>query len=272
MGEIATEYQDCLVTFIDILGFRELLATQPASQIAEHLQLFRRVSGVKNGQRQGTDTEHKSATRIETISDAIVRIVPDQEHDSYTGSRIYDEVLSLVEIQIECLQRGLLVRGATAFGSVHIPRGHEGPIFGPALVEAFEMESREVVYPRVAIHADVIARNRKSADPHLVESFEHDNFMLEVLLSRDGLGLYYVDYLKVVSDNRYSGDVEMVGFLSQHKALIERGLSMPSGAVRRKYNWLCDYHNASIGNIINHSWDYRWDLPPAEGKGLLIEM
>ena len=271
MGDFANKYQNCLVTFFDILGFRELLATQSASEIAEHLQVFRRVSGVKNKEWQGADTACKGETRIETISDAIVRIVPDQEHDSYTGSRVYDEVLSLLEIQIECLQRGLLVRGATAFGSVHIPRGHEGPIFGPALVEAFEMESREVVYPRIAIHADVIARHRKSTDPRLVASFEHDKFMLEVLLSRDGFGLYFVDYLKVISDNRYSGDIEMIDFLSQHKALIERGLSMPSGAVRRKYNWLCDYHNASIGNIVDHSWDHRWDLPPTEGKSLLIE-
>ncbi|WP_418610300.1 hypothetical protein [Gluconobacter cerinus] len=51
----------------------------------------------------------------------------------------------LKKIQMDYFQQALLLRGATTIGPMYVYLNTAEPVFGHALVEAFEMESREVI-------------------------------------------------------------------------------------------------------------------------------
>ena len=180
------------------------------------------------------------------MSDAIVR-VRTIETQYYVGA-LYWELLDLLHIQIDCLNAGILVRGAMTIGHMHVGTNLDGPIFGPALVQAYEMEGREVIYPRIAAHEDVITRHR--ADERLRQedhSLKEEQKFLSDILIEDEAGLHSIDYLRASLSEFESHYEDWLTFLEEHKELIETRVSDTANAsVRRKYNWMKIYHNSVV--------------------------
>ncbi len=241
-------YEECIVTFFDVLGFKNLVNSRSGSEVIEILNTFRRLS---RGDEEApvhtmSDARLYSQVHTEVVSDAIVRsrTVETQQN---SGPLAW-ELLDLLHIQIECVGRGMLIRGATTIGHMHLGINFDGPVFGPALIEAYETEDSEVVYPRIAIHEDVLEYHKDN--PWLWmegHSYDHEKETLDHILAKDGSGFYFIDYLRASLgeiDGEYSGWIE---FLQRHKELIDEGLSaIRSGAIRRKYSWLKSYHNMVI--------------------------
>lgn len=272
-GTNPLEYQECIVTFFDILGFRAMLASMHPKDIAESLAIFRKASGQDTPLASG-DGPYAAApetTRVEIVSDAIVRVTPNAVDSVTNMSGLFNELTALKEIQLECLQRGILLRGATTIGPMYIDPDPAGPVFGPGLVEAFEMESREVFYPRIAVHSDVVERYRRNADAALAASFTVDREMVALLLTQDGAGLNYIDYIRVIFDDLNWSPDEVFAFLQSHKSLVETGLQTPAGSIRRKYTWLRDYHNKSIDNALKSGLWKLGEFGPAAWSALRID-
>jgi hypothetical protein len=241
-------YEECVVTFFDVLGFKNLVNNRSGSEVIEMLNTFRRLSTGDEEPPVDTmsDARLYSQVHTEIVSDAIVRsrTVETQQN---SGPLVW-ELLDLLHIQIECVGRGILIRGATTIGHMHLGINFDGPVFGPALIEAYEMEDTEVIYPRIAIHEDVLDRHRENdwlwMEGH---SYEDEEETLSKLLTKDGSGFYFIDYLRA-SLGEIDGDFAgWIVFLEHHKELIDAGLDAhQSGAIRRKYSWLKSYHNAVI--------------------------
>ncbi|MFX4221544.1 MAG: hypothetical protein ACMVO3_11550 [Thalassobaculum sp.] len=185
-------------------------------------------------------------------------------------SELFNELIVLKEIQIECLQRGVVLRGATTIGPMYVDPDPAGPVFGPGLVEAFEMESREVLYPRIAVHSDVVERYKNDADAALAASYAVDREMVALLLTQDGVGLNYIDYIRmIVDDQNWTAD-EVFGFLQLHRSRIDKGLQARTGSIRRKYTWLRDYHNKSIDYALTSGSIWFDKIGPANWEALRI--
>lgn len=249
-------YRECIVTFFDILGFRELMASKQPSEIAESLMVFRKVSGCDAplGSVGKLSAAASTTTRVEIVSDAIVRVTPNAVDPLTNMTEHFNELIILKEIQSECLQRGLLLRGATTIGPMYLHSDQGWPVFGPGLVGAFELESREVIYPRIAVHSDAVERYRNDADAAKAASYEVDREMVSLLLTQDGAGHSFVDCVRVIIDDQNWGPDEVFAFLQSHRILINQGLRASSGGVRRKYTWLHDYHNKSIDHLLASNW------------------
>jgi hypothetical protein len=173
----------------------------------------------------------------------------DVQHDS--GPFIW-ELIDLLHIQIACIQHGILVRGATTIGQMHLGLQFEGPIFGPALVEAYEMEDKEVVYPRIVIMDEALDQHRhdRSLWNH-GHTYEMESPHVEKLLKRDGAGPHYIDYLRASFDEFDDPNIDWPNFLNQHKKLIERELAeSPPPPVRRKLRWLKNHHNEVVNEAL----------------------
>ncbi len=241
-------YEECLVTFFDILGFRSLLNTRSGPEIAQFLSIFRQVSqgdDITPATRSDELRLHSEVT-AEIMSDAIVRVrTIDTQY--YIGA-LYWELLDLLHIQIDCLNADILVRGAMTVGYMHVGTNLDGPIFGPALVQAYEMEGSEVIYPRIVVHEDVLARLREDErlrrEEHTVE--EEEEYLSHILVE-DEAGLHYIDYLRA-SSIAFEPDFEdWLAFLVEHKQLIETRLPQAvNSSVRRKLNWMKIYHNRVV--------------------------
>ena len=240
-------YEDCLVTFFDILGFRNLLNTKSSAEISEFLSVFRQSSQTEDivPATRSDEVRLHSEVTAEIVSDAIVRVRTTETQ--YHVGALYWELLDLLHIQIDCLNAGILVRGAMTIGPMHVGTNFEGPVFGPGLVQAYEMEGREVIYPRIAVHEDVIARHQNDESLRREDhSLEDDEKYLSGILIEDEAGLQSIDYLRA-SFYEFETYTDWLLFLGGHKRLIETGLAENTNAVvRRKYNWMKIYQNTVI--------------------------
>lgn len=262
-----TAYEECVVTFFDILGFRHLLNTRSGAEISDILQKFRRLSEIDEivPAQRSDEVRLQSEAQIEIISDAIVRVRTTETQ--YASGPLIWEIIDLLHIQIDCLNRGILIRGASTVGFMHLGVKLEGPIFGPALVQAYEIEENEVVFPRIVIHEDVIERHRTDSsmwrDGH---SFADEERHIRNLLKSDESGMFFIDYLRASLSEFDDGFSDWVRFLARHKDLIERGLvEAGSSKVRRKYTWMKSYHNQVIEEYLQNCDDDAFD----EGFGEL---
>jgi hypothetical protein len=249
------EYEECVVTFLDVLGFRALLRSESADQIAKILNILRSVSKPDTPLEVTRSDEFRIQSEAvqEIISDAVVRART--LNTKYRDGAFIWEIIDLLHIQIECIANGVLLRGAVTIGDLHIGQDLKGPVFGTALVRAYEMESDEVVYPRIAIDETALARHRTDASlwregHELADEVEH----LQRLLKQDESGLHFIDYLGACFDELDNGFVGLIEFLGAHKDIIEKGISASKGnqKVSRKYNWLKLYHNRYIETILSN--------------------
>lgn len=246
------DYEECLVTFFDVLGFRNLLHTRSGAEIREMLSTFRQVSeGDAEAPARSDDMRMLSQVHAEIVSDAIVRTRTTETQ--YRVGPLVWELIDLLYIQIDCLNSRILVRGAMTIGHMHLGIGFDGPVFGPGLVQAYEMEDREVVFPRIAVHEDVLTRHREDSslwrEGH---DYEDEARHLSNLLREDESGLHFIDYLPASLSELDYDYLEWLPFLHRHKEMVERGLSTsPNATVRRKFSWLRNYHNGVIDETLS---------------------
>ena len=195
------------------------------------------------------------------MSDAVVR-VRTIETQSQDGPFLY-ELLNLMHAQIECLNRGILIRGGLTIGDVHVGFDGSGPVFGPAMVRAYEIEQTEAVYPRVAI--DEAAIEAFLSDRFLWQEgqFDENDFEMArryIAVGEDGS--YFLDYLAAADTGEFDdGDIGRFSFLTRHREFIESELRSVTGRERRKLIWLANYHNRFVAELRT-----RYDNTDASGE------
>ena len=230
------------MTYLDILGFRSLIKNSSVDELRNILKVFRR-----------TAKPYGAQVHMEIVSDAVVRATTISR--KHRDGAFFRELMDLLHIQIESITNGIVVRGALTIGEMHIGKGKMGPLFGPALVRAYTMESNEVIFPRIAV--DEKAIEILEGDMSLWtdgEIQEEERDLLRNMLRTDDSGLQYIDYLNsnfLISelDTGYLGYTQL---LRHHKTLIDKGIKNScEPRILRKYVWLKNYHNRHIEKEMN---------------------
>ena len=189
-------YEPCIVSFIDVLGFRNLLGTRHAHDIRDVLLQLREFTAPieERPTRRVKDARLLSRAFADSVSDGVVRVrVFDTQ---YNDGAFFHELLDLLHAQIECIGHGVVIRAGVAIGNAHVGLDGKGPVFGPAMVRAYEIETNEAVYPRIVVdHAAYQsfledARLRKQ-DHRLEEELRYVDRLLRV----NSDGKRFVDYL-----------------------------------------------------------------------------
>lgn len=144
----------CAVLFVDILGVREMnLGREAATNL---IKLERAIS------RTYRDfLDPRSAWRAAFFSDTLVLATPVDEAggDEYAVGGL---AVQAALLQLDLARQGFFLRGGISIGQFHI---RHGLIFGPALVDAYELENRTAVQPRV-----VFARAAESTKQDFIAS------------------------------------------------------------------------------------------------------
>lgn len=242
-------YEECVVTYLDVLGFKSHIYEKSGEEVSRILNRFRRAAEPYRFEDEAHDEAvARTEAGVEILSDAIVRARPVIENNRY-GVLVH-ELMDLRYAQIGCIANGILVRGALTVDYLHLGGDLRGPYFGPGLIRAYEMERKEVVFPRIAIEERVIQRFTNRNDPSLrsdVNTYEYEVQFLNDILKEDESGLCFVDYLNAGPgefDDAYAGLYE---FFQRHHNLISSSLeSLERPDILRKFNWLKKYHNSRI--------------------------
>lgn len=138
-----------LVGFIDILGFAGLVR-----QIERRPKLFRIIRDtldiVMEQERRTRARSRVAKVRVTAFSDCYV-ISAEPAHEVDLFSTVH-------WLAAHLLTTGILTRGAIVFGPIY----HRGrTLFGPAVVEAHDLERQVAYYPRVVVSEEAMTRVAK---------------------------------------------------------------------------------------------------------------
>ncbi len=287
------EYKQGIVTFVDLLGWRNLLVTKTPDELAKVLEILR-SEGDPNTEllqeidalsawRRGEDEGWGSMYEYATLSDCVFRCT-DSHHKinkELPHGQLFHELMDLMFIQARLAHEGYLIRGAVTYGKYHGARdSHGSALFGPAIARAYEIETKLANYPRIVIDPAVIEGFFLSK---VLKSYHHSHNYewskhIKPLLRRDESGVWFLDYLGGFIDAVGEQD-PVLGFFERHKDLVEMKLAEMKkerpypDSITDKVLWLLRYHNATINRLTKA--DLRWlsgDGYKAKKEDFLVEI
>lgn len=146
-------------------------------------------------------------------------------------------------LQSNLVAEGFFVRGGLSLGSLHVS---DHVLFGPALVEAYDLESRAAVHPRIVLSRAAAETQRGTAGGSM--------------LMRDDDGQTFIDYLGAVVEE----PDDPIPLLRSHRDTVVDRLHGSRRHKRRweKYRWLGEYHNAVVRRRVPKARELLID-PPA---------
>ena len=234
-------YDEALVTYLDMLGFRELVQSDTAGRISRTIRL------VRDALRPDRDRARLYEMTYQSFSDLTVVSIPvlTAANLNFRPGVLHSQILRVANAQVELLREGIVLRGGMTFGS--IVRSY-GQLFGPALIRAYDLESTQAKHPRVILD-EVIFRELKR-NPALTKSgAEHEQRAIMALLDKDEDDHWFIDYLCALHSEVESRKFR--GFLRRHRQIIRTRLRQfaQEKKVVEKYEWLAEYHNRTIEKL-----------------------
>jgi hypothetical protein len=220
------KYEDRIVCFIDILGFSNMINKTRGS--------FEGANSVLSNIVEALNYIHESINRLKTelttsacisqFSDSVVISIPNTtEENKVEFFKHLKEVQVYVLEKYKILMRGGIVRGKI----IH----NQSLLIGPAMIDAYTLESKCAMSPRIVI------------DPKVTYPYRTETFGMTI--KKDSEDLYYIDYLNF--DNSYfSSDKELESYFSDICNMVKTGAKSDDMSIRVKYLWLRNKIKRSI--------------------------
>lgn len=271
--QLEEKQEDCCVAYIDILGFKDMIATE------SHLPVFalrfikrfinvfyRSINENYNNDDEDNEIDDVDLPKATMFSDSIVISQPMTEVD-------YPLFIDLIaQLQYGLFSKGILIRGGISCGKLY---HDENYLFGKGLINAYIFESTYADYPRILVDTELIEEIHKIVDRRFEQSWNQSfliggkrYYMLgNGLDNDDGDYSYYVrkDFDNQMYINFFSKIIEQ-GFMSfdldrnksslgnlitepeliNAKNIIETGLKTKNHRILAKYEWLRKLYNSSI--------------------------
>jgi hypothetical protein len=240
-----SDYKKSVLTFIDILGFGDIVKKASAAEIEKLLRLANESSSTSEN-----DTEF-TGRRSLSFSDTIITSCPlVGPHGLLAHGLLFNEIMNIVFLQADMIDRGeTFLRGALTVGDVYHSKDM---VFGPAVIDAYEIETKLCNYPRVVIDPSVLLEYENTEVLRCGDNTAEDDLeFVKSLIRQDSDGLWFVDYLKGMLGNFDYPDYYLT-FLKKHKELILKKSSENKklNGIALKYNWLAGYHNLVVSELI----------------------
>lgn len=278
---------ECCIAFIDILGFKDMVNNNIEKVILalRYIKMFRdsfyKIPS-RTGNPERTEVmsepdeevdEQENLPKATMFSDSIVISKEVDEYFSFS-----DFVQFIAQLQFELLREGVLLRGGIDIGLVY----HDDSfIFGSGMISAYLLESKVSKYPRITIGKNAIQRIQLWDEEKFENKFKeyvwygHEKVFLSpkdleedfnnnefAYIKRDSEGITYIDYMRagcqmiqaskedIFAMDKYVCTNFIEDTLSKIQKLINDGMKNEDIKVREKHEWLREYFNNTIRQII----------------------
>ena len=254
-------YEKRIVAFLDILGFSAMIEdsrtdTLLRKKIKQATEIIREVADSEEGEQA-----------VSTFSDSAVISYPLNKYSS-----LFFLLIDIIHLQLRLGALGIMVRGGIAIGDCF----HNGSIiFGPAMNEAYRLESEMARWPRVVISEETLKKGLNATiepNPYgIIYDLEEIKSLLkldvyqkcipEISNEMDSTTYFFVDFLSQSQELNHNGD-EYLEWLRAFRVAIVEGLNRYSPVndvatkegitkkaqdkVFKKYRWLLEYWNSVV--------------------------
>lgn len=221
-------YTSRYIAFLDILGFKDLILRSTGNAPNVTVDEIRSILDVPKpaGEEQivlgRIGDISKSCHRLTAFSDSVI-ITTDE-----TEQGLMHLLQHVEKIGFRLARLGTLYRGGIANGLVY-HGGHQ--VFGPAVIEAIEIE-KQAVFPRVVLSVPVVNAGRSAAEPV--------STIFRRCTRTDIDGVVFVHYLRVLrtitdSDGPLPDDLRVLH--ASIEASIAQQLNHCAAGTSEKLKW-----------------------------------
>jgi hypothetical protein len=251
------KYERRIVAFIDILGFKEIV--KQSEQDTTKIELLYSVLDFLKGwetsdkwdlklveieedaQKKGiANFDIRGKTNTTSFSDSIVVSVKVDNNVNEVTSTL---VVNLAYIGALLIEKGILFRGGLTIGN--IIHNDNGTVFGQALIDAYQLETKSAKYPRIVLSDKLIKELNYPIDT------KRDRYPFHQYIDRfnDGcIGFHQMIYYQVIESWTEMTSEKMISSLTNVRKTIIDGLdnSFENPDVFEKYRWLKEQYNNLI--------------------------
>lgn len=237
-------YERRLILFVDFLGFKEIVdrtATDPEAlqKVLWAMEQLRAIGDDAMGESQ----------RFQQFSDCVVLSFRVTE-----PSGVFYLLNDIGITTITLASAGFMIRGAVTVGDLY---HDEQLIVGPAIVRAYELESKSAKYPRVIIDPEALEVGRSHRSNR--HSRREESAYLESFLLEDDDGWMFFDWFswKVVVEAIGADDQAYPNYLARLAATIKTGLAHPVAACAEKYLWVRRHYLRALDHLAEANPEHR---------------
>lgn len=184
--------------------------------------------------------KENQGTVVTQFSDSIVISFSTDEE-----SQVFNTLLDIKHVLIALINQGMLCRGGVAIGAV---LHNDKYLFGPAMVDAYTLESKAANYPRVILSEEIIKLAGQSKSQSHTE--EEEIKYVKSLLQKDSDGMYFIDYIGTsVQQELDDPELDYPIYLARIANILEAGLSSKRPDIQVKYSWLKERYTSVVEPI-----------------------
>jgi len=258
MKKQKVKYEQRLVAFIDILGFKEIVKQSENDQSKIEL-IYSVLNYLKNWETSEVwdlkrveieeDTQYKGVenfdirekTNSTSFSDSIVVSVKVDNNVNEMASTL---IVNLAYIGAILLEQGILFRGGLTIGN--LVHNENGTVFGQGLIDAYKLESSSAKYPRIILSDKLL----KELNYPLKTKRNRYPYHQYIHRFDDGcVGFHQMQYYQVMQSWKELTIDNLTTSLDKVRKTIIKGLdnSFEKPEVFAKYKWLKkQYHKLII--------------------------
>ncbi|MCM1263718.1 MAG: hypothetical protein NC313_13485 [Butyrivibrio sp.] len=235
-------YEYRILAFVDILGFKDMVYQsacnlQEQKRISDAMEIIHSYKEL-NDTCFGEEGLRKYGVQVTTFSDSAILSYP-----IHFDGGLFHVLMDLIHLQIDLSNLGIFIRGGITIGLAH---HDEFNAFGPAMNDAYILESKEASSPRIIL-------TRQTLSSGVAASRNHQNpfdlSLLNSIIKQDKDGYYYLDYLRQYQELDYP-EYDYYHWLSRIRGYLVSNLNLyyPDAKIYPKYKWMLDYWNGVLNS------------------------
>ncbi len=250
------EYEYRVCCFVDVLGFSHHLedtideeGNDNSDKIDDILRAIDMISRIPT---KG-DKYYGESRQITQFSDSIVISFKVDDED-----QVFFTLMEFMFISLELANVGYLTRGGITWGKLYHT---DEIIFGPAMVEAYKLESKKAFFPRIIVNKDLFKIGEHFSDK--TESEMKD--ALDGILTLDDDNEYYIDYISKSYTEFNDPKYDTILYVEQLRKIITKGMKTSNPTVISKMYWLKNKFNSFVDELVktandNEHYDGDYDI------------
>lgn len=235
--QIKINYDTKIICFLDILGFEQIVNDSTSRDLSIQNTALGKLNIIYEIYNTHEFTQFDTPT-ITQFSDSIVISIQFIQEDA-----VFFFLLRLKMLIQKLAEKQILCRGGISVGNLY---HKDQTICGPALIEAYKLESKIANYPRVILHQEIleIAKRYKGAQ----NTIKQVELYLMDIVGYDSDGFYYIDYLNNI-ETEHGTEKEITDYFSKIRDMVEQFICHKDINLRSKYVWLRVKYNEAVNNL-----------------------
>jgi hypothetical protein len=225
------EYENRVVFFIDILGFINIVKSTLDSKencIKENIdEIYEIFDSIRYFLGDNEVDKISQSRQFTQFSDSIVISFLANEK-----SEIYHTLYYIQLLLVDLVSKKILCRGGVSYGKLL----HDDKlIFGPALNDAYDMELKAALFPRIILDESIISLGGIYHARHHLS--HHEIGAIHNVVTKDTDNMYYIDYFAKTIGN-FSNQNYLNLYIDDLRNIVSNYKNTKDPSLIVKYGWI----------------------------------